>query len=186
MISSAFAAEAAGHAAAHGGGLYHAAHFWLDAHFWVHVAFFLVVAYAFKPVARGIGAALDARAAKIHARLEEARKLRDDAQEMLAAYQRKQRDAVREAEEIIAHAKAEAKRLQETAAKELEESVARRERMAMERIAQAEAQATKDVQDLAVDVAISAARQVLAQSITAAQAGSLVDAAIAELPRKLH
>ena len=86
MISSAYAA-----------GVEHAheaaAPFYLDPHFWVYVAFVAVVGLSWRRVGRAIAAALDARAAKIQARLDEARKLRDDAQDLLAAYQRKQRDA---------------------------------------------------------------------------------------------
>lgn len=180
MISTAFAAEhgaEAGHAAAP---------FYADPHIWVYLAFILVVALAFKPVFNAIGAALDGRAAKIKARLDEAHKLREDAQEMLATYQRKQRDAMKEAEEIIAHAKAEAERLSKQAAKDLEDALKRREAQALERIAQAEAAAMKEVQNLAVDVAIGAAREVLAQSVTEAQKSALADAAIADLPRKFH
>ncbi|MCA1908939.1 MAG: F0F1 ATP synthase subunit B, partial [Magnetospirillum sp.] len=131
-------------------------------------------------------AGLDARAAKIKARLDEAARLREEAQEMLATYQRKQRDAMKEAEEIIAHAKAEAERLAAQAAKDLDASLKRREAQAMDRIAQAEAAALREVQNVAVEVAVSAARQVLASSITADQAAKLVDGAIAELPQKLH
>lgn len=178
MISVAYAADAA-HAAAHGA-------FYQQAHFWVDIAFFLVLALAFKPVSRAIAAALDARSAKIKARLDEAHKLREEAQEMLATYQRKQRDAMKEAEEIIAHAKAEAERLAKQAAKDLEVSMKRREQMAMDRIAQAEAQAVKEVQNLAVDVAVDAARKVIGDSLSAAQTGALVDEAIKELPGKLH
>ena len=181
MIASAFAAEAAEHAGHEAAGP-----FFTDPHFWVAVAFFLVVGLAWRPVSRAISAALDARAAKIRARLDEAHKLREDAQEMLATYRRKQRDAMKEADEIIAHAKAEAERLAAQAAKDLEEVLARREKAAVERIAQAEAEAVREVQDLAIEVAIGAARQVLAQSITAEQAAKLVDGAIQELPGKLH
>jgi len=176
MISTAFAATADGHAVP----------MYADAAFWVGIAFILVVALAFKPVVAALGAGLDARAAKIKARLDEAHKLREDAQEMLATYQRKQRDAMKEAEDIIAHAKAEAERLSAQAAKDLEEQLKRRETQAMDRIAQAEAQALKEVQNLAVDVAIGAARQVLADSISGAQAASLVDSAIKDLPKKFH
>ncbi|MDA8230619.1 MAG: F0F1 ATP synthase subunit B [Magnetospirillum sp.] len=160
--------------------------FYTDAHFWVNVAFLLVFALAYRPVMRAISAALDARAAKIRARLDEAHTLREDAQEMLAAYQRKQNEAAKEAEAIIAHARAEAQRLAEQAAMDLEESLKRREQMALERIAQAEAAAVREVQDHAVDVAVAAARQVLSQSITADQAVKLVDSAIHDLPRLLH
>ena len=177
MISTAYAAGAG--AAAHGP-------FYAEAHFWVNIAFFLVVALAYKPVSRAIAAALDARAAKIKSRLDEAHKLREEAQEMLATYQRKQRDAMKEAEEIIAHAKAEAERLAKQAAKDLEASMKRREQMAMDRIAQAEAQAVREVQNLAVDVAIGAAQKVIGESLSAAQTGALVDNAIKDLPGKLH
>lgn len=153
---------------------------------WVALSFFLVVGLAYKPVMRAMGAALDARALKIKARLDEAHKLREDAQEMLATYQRKQRDAMKEAEDIIAHAKAEAERLSQQAAADLEETLKRREAQAMDRIAQAEAQALKEVQNLAVDVAIGAARQILASSVTGAQGNALVESAIQELPKKFH
>lgn len=178
MISPAFAATAAdAHAAVP---------FYANPALWVAASFFLVVALAAKPVGRAIGVALDARAAKIRARLDEAHKLREDAQEMLATYQRKQRDAMKEAEDIIAHAKAEAERLSAQAAKDLEETLKRREAQAMDRIAQAESQALKEVQDTAVEVAIAAARQVLVESISGAQAATLVDASIQDLPKKFH
>ncbi|HSV29188.1 MAG TPA: F0F1 ATP synthase subunit B [Candidatus Omnitrophota bacterium] len=177
MISTAFAATADAHAAVP---------FYADAAFWVGVSFVMVVVMAFKPVSRALGAGLDARAAKIKARLDEAHKLREDAQEMLATYQRKQRDAMKEAEDIIAHAKAEAERLSAQAAKDLDEQLKRREAQAMDRIAQAEAQALKEVQNLAVDVAIGAARQVLADNISGAQAAALLDASIQDLPKKFH
>jgi F-type H+-transporting ATPase subunit b len=181
MISSAYAAGAgAAAAAAHHGPFY------TEAHFWVDVSFILVVILAWKPVSRAIAAALDARAAKIKARLDEAHKLREEAQEMLATYQRKQRDAMKEAEEIIAHAKAEAERLAQQAAKDLDASIKRREKMAIDRISQAEAQAMKEVQNLAVDVAIGAAQKIIGESMSAAQTNSLVDNAIAALPGKLH
>jgi F-type H+-transporting ATPase subunit b len=180
MIASAYAAAEHGAAAAHAGP------FFMEAHFWVDVAFLLVVALAWKPVSRAIGAALDARAAKIKARLDEAHKLREDAQELLATYQRKQRDAMKEAEDIIAHAKNEAERLAVQAAKDLEASIKRREQTAVDRIAQAEAQAVKEVQELAIDVAIAAARKVIGESLSPLQSSTLVDTAIQDLPRKFH
>ncbi len=163
-----------------------AAAFYLDPHFWVGIAFALVIAIIYRPVTRGITAALDARAAKIKARLDEAFTLREDAQEMLATYRRKQRDATKEAEEIIAHARAEAERLAAQAERDLGDSLKRREKMAMDRLAQAEAQAIKEVQNFAVEVAVDAARRVLAHTITAEQAASLVDGAITDLSHKLH
>ncbi|MBI5164616.1 MAG: F0F1 ATP synthase subunit B [Magnetospirillum sp.] len=177
MISVAYAADAAHHAPLA---------FYENPAFWVGLSFVMVVAFAFRPVSRALGAALDARAFQIRARIDDAVKLREDAQETLGSYQRKQRDAMKEAEAIIAHAKAEAERLAIQAAKDLEESVKRREQMAMDRIATAEAQALRDVRNVAVDVAIAAARQVLAETITADQAAKMVDGAITDLSGKLH
>ncbi|MBC7906872.1 MAG: F0F1 ATP synthase subunit B, partial [Rhodospirillaceae bacterium] len=107
-------------------------------------------------------------------------------QELLATFQRKQRDAMKEAEEIIAHAKAEAERLSKQAAKDLEEALKRRENQALERISMAEGQALKEVQNLAVDVAVNAARSVMSQSLSDVQKAALVDSAIQDLPRKFH
>ncbi|MFD2233726.1 F0F1 ATP synthase subunit B [Phaeospirillum tilakii] len=177
MISSAYAAT---EAAAHAGPFY------TEAHFWVNVAFLLVIGLAWRPVARAIAAALDARSAKIKARIDEALRLREEAQELLATYQRKQRDAMREAEEIIAHAKAEAERLSRQAAQDLEQQMKRREQMALDRIAQAEAQALREVQNAAVDVAIGAATRVIGDTLTPAQRGKLVDESIKVLPGKLN
>lgn len=160
--------------------------FYADAHFWVNVAFLLVIGLAWRPVARAIAAALDARSAKIKARIDEALRLREEAQELLATYQRKQRDALREAEEIIAHARAEADRLSKQAAEDLEQQLKRREQTALERIAQAEAQALKEVQNAAVDVAIAAASRVIGETLSPNQRGTLVDNAIKALPGTLH
>ena len=179
MISVAYAAEAAQHAEEAGA-------FYMDAHFWVYVSFILVVGYLFKPVFKAATVALDARALAIKTRLEEAAKLREDSQAALVLYQRKQREALKEAEEIIASAKAEAEALAKQAEKDLAASLARREQQAVERIAQAEAQALREVQSLAVDVAIEAARSVLASSISGAQSAALIDAAITDLNGKLH
>lgn len=180
MISTAFAAtaeQAAG--AAHGP--------WYAApELYVAIAFFAVVGFAAKPVFRGIVTALDMRRDKIKNRLDEAHRLREDAQEMLATYQRKQRDAMKEADEIIAHAKAEAQRMAEQAARDLEEIVKRREQQAMDRIAQAEAEALKEVRNLAVDIAMAATRQLIADNLGAKQGSALVDQAIKDLPGKLH
>lgn len=176
MISAAYAAEA-GH---------HAAPFYATAEFWVGAAFVLVVALAFRPVMRAVAAGLDTRAGQIKSKLDEARRLREDAQALLAEYQRKQRDALAEAESIMVHAREEAARLKAEAEKALEESVARREKQALDRIAQAETQATAEVRNLAVDLAISAAGRLVAQQMTAQKANSLIEGAIKDLPHKLH
>ena len=101
-------------------------------------------------------------------------------------YQRKQRDAVRETEEMLAKAKDEATRLAAEAAANLEIALARREEMAHQKIARAEAEALRQVREIAVDVAVAAARELIADKLDDGSRAALVDAAIAELPEKLH
>ncbi len=157
-----------------------------DPEFWVLVAF----AIAFGGLARKAGPviakALDDRAGKIKAELEEAHRLREEAQRMLADYQRKQRDALKEAEEIIAHARVEAERAAAQAARDLEAALERRKRLALEKIALAESKAIAEVRNTAVDIAISAVREILAQALDAPRKSKLIDEAIAELPQRLH
>jgi len=153
---------------------------------WVAIAFIIFVVLAGKPLVRGIGKTLDARASRIKAELDEARALRDEAQKLLADYQKKQQEAMRDAEAIVRQARGEAERLKTEAAANLDAAFARREKMAMDKIAQAEAQAIADVRNHAIDVAIAAAEQLL-KSMTDAQRGErLIDSAIAELERKLN
>ncbi len=158
-----------------------------DAEFWVAVSFFGFIAVAFYYKLPGmITKALDERAAKIRNELEEAQRLREEARTLLAEYQRKQRDAVKEAEEIVAHAKIDAERYAAEAARDLESALARRAGMAETRIAQAEAQAVKDVRAAAVDLAIGAARRLLADELAGERGDKLVDDAISELKTKMH
>jgi F-type H+-transporting ATPase subunit b len=159
-----------------------------DPTFWVAVAFIIFVALAIKPlgVHRQMFAALDKRGARIGKEIEEAEALREEAQKLLADYKRKQRDAVKEAEEIVAHAKAEAGRLREQAQKDLEASLQRREQAAMEKIAQAEAQALQEIRNQAVDVALAATARLISDNLDQAKAASLVDEAIGDLSGKLN
>ncbi|MEO3432741.1 F0F1 ATP synthase subunit B [Inquilinus sp. CAU 1745] len=149
-------------------------------------ALIILIAIAFKPAKRAILASLDGRAERIKNELEEAQRLREEAQASLASFQRRQRDAMGEAEEIISHARQEAERLRAQAAKDLEEVLKRRESQAMDRIAQAEAAALTEVRTIAVDVAIAAARQVIGGKLDKEKEAALIDHSIAELPSKLH
>jgi F-type H+-transporting ATPase subunit b len=182
MISAAHAQEAAHQAAE----AVHHGPFYATAEFWVGVAFVVVVALAFRPVFRAIAAGLDARGEQIRGKLDEARKLREDAQAMLADYQRKQRDAMREADAIVAHAQAEAERAAKQAAADLEASVARREQQALDRVRQAEAQALAEVRNMAVDIAVTAAARLVSEKVTADIADAMIDDSIKALPEKLH
>ncbi len=153
---------------------------------WVGLASIIGIAILLWRAGPTLTGSLDQRAAKIKAELDEAQRLRDEAQATLAEYQRKQRDALKEAQDIIAHARAEAERTAEQAARDLDIAIERRKKMALEKIALAEAKATDEVRNLAVDVAIAAARQVLSESLDVNRQSALIDDAIARLPQALH
>ena len=159
----------------------------MDATFWVGAAFVLFVGILFYLKVPGmLTSALDERAKKISDDLDQALELREEAQVLLATYQRKQRDALKEAEEIIAHAKEEAMREAEQAEKKLEEAIARRQQAALNKIALAEAQAENEVRDTAIEIAIAAATAVVAQQVQGDRADALVDTAIQDLRRHLN
>ncbi len=160
--------------------------FFHDPEFWIAVAFLLFVALVSRPIARAVNKILDERAAKIRHDLEEARRLRSEAEALLAEYKKKLQDAAREAGEIMNHAREEAELFRKEAAANLTASLGRRERMALDKIAQAEAQAVAEVKSQAVDLAVAAARRILEQQMSGPSAGGLIDQSIAELDRKLH
>ncbi|MGE5148015.1 MAG: F0F1 ATP synthase subunit B [Candidatus Eiseniibacteriota bacterium] len=153
---------------------------------WVAAAFLIFVAFvawkAFGPAMKS----LDARAARIKAELDEAQRLRDEAQHLLAEYKRKQRDAVKEAEEQMRAAQEEAQRQRERAEVDLANSLKRREQQALDRIGQAESEALAEVRTLAVDLAVGATRKLIAETVDQGKAAALVDDAIKNLPQKLH
>jgi F-type H+-transporting ATPase subunit b len=159
---------------------------WLDPKFWVAVSFVLFVALVGKMAWARITAMLDARGERIRAELEEASRLRAEAEAMRAEAERERAAALKEAEELLARAQAEALRVAEAAAAEAEASAKRRERMALDRIAAAEAGAVTEVRNAAAEVAVVAAREVLAASLDAAADAALIDSAVADLPRALR
>lgn len=176
LISPAFAAD----------GAQGAVPFYLDPTFWVAAAFLVVMAVLVKAVYARAVHLLDARGQAIRDRLETARRIREEAQALLAEYQRKQRDALLESQEIVTRAKAEATKLKAEAAAELAARVAAAERQALERITAAEEQAKREVRHVAIEVAVAAAARVMADQLQASQANALIDRAIAELPGKIH
>ena len=129
--------------------------------------------------------ALDAKAESIQSNLDEAARIRAEAEAMLAELKVKRAEAEAQAAEIIANAEAEAARLETEAKAKLEESIARREQMAERRIAQAESQAAAEVKAAAAELAAQAAEQLLAGRLAGQRADPLVDAAIRDLPGKL-
>ena len=155
--------------------------------FWVLLATVIFVILVFKPARRAITEILDTRAAKIRAELEEARRLREEAQGLLAEYERQRQQALVDAETRVTEAQQEAARLRERAVGEIEAMAKRREAQAMDKIAQAEAAAVQEVRNQAVDVAIAATRKLLQQQLVDGTAArQLTEAAIADLPKRLH
>ena len=161
-------------------------HLFRDPEFWVAVAAVIFIAVVWKPARKSLIGSLDDRAARIRADLDEAQRLRVEAEQLLADYQQKQRAATTEAQAIVAHAREEAERIAAQAAHDLDQSLARRQRLAEERIAQAEANAVAEIRSAAVDVAIAAAREVIIAETEAAHGAGLLDAAIAALPQQLR
>jgi F-type H+-transporting ATPase subunit b len=153
---------------------------------WVAVAFIIFMAmvayWGLRPILKG----LDNRADRIRKEIREAEQLREEAQQQLADYKRRQREAQSEAEGIIEHAKAEAKRMREQAEKDIAAQLERRERQTLDKIQQAEQQAIRDLRERAVDIATAATAELLKENITDKKAGDLVDGAIKELPERLN
>lgn len=133
-----------------------------------------------------LGGMLDKRAEGIEAELNEARALREEAQSLLASFERKQKEVKDQAERIVVKAREDAVLAADQAKEELERSIARRLQAAEEQIASAEATAVKEVRDQAVAVAVGAAKDVIAKQMTAAQGNKLIDEAIAQVGDKLH
>ncbi len=158
-----------------------------EAEFWVALGFvFFLGLLGYVGVHKKIAKALDDRADRIRAELEEARKLREDAAQLLADYQRKRQEAETEAQGIIAGAQAEAERMAADAKTKVEEFVARRTRMAETKIAQAEAQATADVRAAAAEAAVAAAGKILTQETRGKPGDDLVARGIADLSKRLN
>ena len=157
-----------------------------DPETWVALATVIFVVLAARPIMRALGKMLDERSAKIRSDLAEAEKLRTEAEKLLADYQRRQRQALKEAEGILAQAKDEALRIRKESAANIETALKRRERQALEKIAQAETQAVAEVRNQAVNLAILGAQKALASGLDAAKAGSLIDQTVADLERRLH
>lgn len=161
-------------------------HLFADPEFWVLVAVLVFAAIVWKPVRRSIVGMLDERAMRIQGELDEARKLREEAEMLLADYQKKQREAAAEAQAIVGHAREEAERIAAQAARDLQQSLERRQRLAEERIAQAESNAMDEIRAAAVDVAIDAARRVIVSELDERRGAAMLDTAIASLPQRLR
>ena len=150
-----------------------------DPELWVLIAFVVFIAAVGKKAWAMITGMLDGRAAAIKSELERAVALREEAQTLLAGYQRQQRDAVKETEGIVEQAKQTARIETEQAKADLESALERRGKSAADKIAQAKARALEQIRANVVDVTIAATRRVIAESMDDARSDALVDEAIA-------
>ncbi|MFM9850288.1 MAG: F0F1 ATP synthase subunit B [Hyphomicrobiaceae bacterium] len=157
------------------------------AEFWVAVAFFIFVGLmVYLKVPGMVTKALDDRADAIRQDLDAARKLREEAQDLLADYQAKQRQAETDAQQIIEEARREAEALKAEGDKAMQESLTRRTRIAEEKIARAEAQAVAEVRAIAVEAATAAAERIVKDKVATGLGSTIVDQSIRDLRGKLN
>ena len=152
----------------------------------VAIAFVIFIVLVAWKGTKKLTAGLDQRAEAIRKQLDETQNLREEAQAALASYQRQQRDALAEAEEIVAQAKVDAERLKIQAETVLTATIKRREEQAVERIAQAEATAIKDVRDQAIELAIGVATKIITEKMTKTVQNELVNDASENLMKKFQ
>ncbi|MCQ8241539.1 F0F1 ATP synthase subunit B [Rhizosaccharibacter radicis] len=153
--------------------------------FWYTVAFVLFFVLVGRRIWRPLAAMLDARAAAVRLELDEAARLKREAEAMLAEAQRERDAAMADSERMVANARAEAARIAEAAAREADANAARRERMAQDRIGAAQRAAVTEVRDTAATVATEVARRIVTEALDADADAVLVDRAIARLPAVL-
>jgi F-type H+-transporting ATPase subunit b len=159
-----------------------------EAEFWVGagLVIFLAIVFFVAKAHKVAGAALDAKAAAIQSNLDEAARIRDEAQRLLKELQAERADAERQAMEMLAAAEAQVRQFEAESKAKLEEGLERRRRITDQKIATAEAQAAAEVKAAAAELAAQMAEQVLTQRIAGAKTDPLVDRAIGQLAAKLQ
>jgi len=157
-----------------------------DPRLWVATAFVVFILVSYRKIGGFIARALDQRAVKIKAELDEAHRLRQEAEELLAQYKTKQEEYLREAESLLKDARRDAEQLRLQAGQELKSALNARTKHALERIAQEESKAIADVRNHVVDIAMAASRALIADHIATLSQDDLVKLALADIERKVH
>jgi F-type H+-transporting ATPase subunit b len=159
----------------------------MEPEFWVAVSFFLFVGIViYLGAHKKVASALDARAASIAKELDEAKRLRQEAEKVLADYRRKEGDAAKEAEAIVSLAAKEAEILAAETRRSMTEHFERRMKLAEDKIFRAEAEALREVRAAAADAAVAAAQIVIAETLTPEAADKLVKQGIDAIKGKLN
>jgi F-type H+-transporting ATPase subunit b len=154
---------------------------------WVAISFVILVGiFLYVGVPGIVAKALDRRAQRIKDELDDARRLKEEAAALVADYRARRASAEREAQDIVAAAKADAERIATEAKARLEDFVARRTKSAENKIAQAEAQALSDVRAAAAEAAVAAASQIMSRSVTGPVADQLLAKGIEDVRAKLN
>jgi F-type H+-transporting ATPase subunit b len=157
-----------------------------DTGLWVAISFALFAFLAFKMGRKSVLGGLDARIAEVKSEIENAERLRVEAQELLAQYQRKQRDAEKEASEIVARAQEQAKVLSKTTKAELEDTMKRREEQLADRLRRLEENAIAEIQSHAADLAVAATTEMIIKTLDEASNASLNENTIKSLSQKIN
>lgn len=158
----------------------------LDTNVWFVFSFIIFAGILIKFGGPAINGFLDQKIQQIKNDLETAENLRVEAQEMLAQYQRKHRDAVQEAEKIIEQARNNAEIFRKNAEKDLHDAMSRREAQLEERLMRMEQNAINEIQAYAADLAISAASQIIAEKLDKKTNSKLVDSSIENISKNIH
>ncbi|MBS0560353.1 MAG: F0F1 ATP synthase subunit B [Proteobacteria bacterium] len=164
----------------------HEESFFANPRTWVGLAFILFFVFFGKVIWKALAKLLDDHTASVRAELDEASRLRREAEAMLLDARKRREAALAEAQALIEGARAQAERLAAATAAEAEAAAARRERMAHERISAAEKAAVDEVRQTAAEIATAASRQLIAEGLTSEADGTLIDNAIAQLPTALR
>ena len=149
------------------------------------IAIAILIVIVWKPVKRNVLGALDARAERIRAELDEAQRLHEEAKSLLAKYQRQLQEGEQLAADIVAQAEAERARLEERMRADFDATVKRRTEQAMDRIAQEEQRALAEVRARAADLAVRTARRLLTERIGEREAQAMIQNSIQEVSRTL-
>ena len=157
-----------------------------DTNVWVALSFFVFIILAFKFGKTSVLNMLDGKIEAIKTELETAESLRVEAQELLAQYQRKQRDAMKESEHIVATAKAQAEEFQKQSENDLQDLMDRRELQLEARLARMEESAIKEMHDYAGELAINAAGKLIADTLDKKTDEALIEKSIANISKNIH
>lgn len=160
--------------------------FLLDSALWLLLSFLIFAVVVWRMGKSALLSILDNRIKEIREEIETAENLRVEAQELLAQYQRKHRDAVKDADQIIANAKKNADEIRTQAEKDLTENIERKEQQLRDRLSRAEQAAIQEIQNYAADLAIKATTEIITDKLDKKTSTSLLDTSIKNISNNMH